>query len=588
MVTVTAAPTVNLSASPTSVTLGQSTTLIWTSTNAVSCTASGAWSGSEATSGSLAVTPSAIGSNTYTLSCTDANNFSVSSSAVVTATAPVPTVTLSLNPTAIQSGASAILSWTSTNATSCTASGAWSGTQAISGSVSESPTTAGAYTYTLVCSGAGGTSNTASQTLTVSAAPPPPPAAPTVSIAANPSAITLGQATTLNWSSTNATSCTASGAWSGAESTGGSMSETPNAVGTSTYTLSCAGGGGTASASASVTVTQAAPAAPTLSLAAAPAAITLGQSTTLNWSSSNATSCTASGAWSGSQGTEGSAVETPAVDGAAIYTLSCSGAGGTVVAAATVMVTSPVVSATLSGKAGGGGFGSGSLFGLGVLALLRRRRLRRGAGLLLMLVCVPVFAQELKLDFGSAYAGMRGGSSTYSVTNDQLNTATAGAGGDTSTSVEHHKGVGVLYAGVPVYDGLALEVGYADLGIYHVKIDTSSPDIAQVARDVAGRLTPAGRGLTLGVGGPFDLGRWFAIEPHLGALIYQSRQEIFTPDGTYTHGNVGVGLDAGVALLAHPFRPVYAGGGFECFDTSRGCNVSMSFLQVEYHFGRRE
>ena len=65
-------PTVNLSVSPTSITAGQSATLTWSSTQAVSCTASGGWSGSEAATGSQAVTPAASGSVTYTLTCTGA------------------------------------------------------------------------------------------------------------------------------------------------------------------------------------------------------------------------------------------------------------------------------------------------------------------------------------------------------------------------------------------------------------------------------------------------------------------------------------------------------------------------------------
>jgi uncharacterized protein (TIGR03118 family) len=65
-------PTVTLSVSPTSITAGQSATLTWSSTQAVSCAASGAWSGSEAVTGSQAVTPTASGSVTYTLTCTGA------------------------------------------------------------------------------------------------------------------------------------------------------------------------------------------------------------------------------------------------------------------------------------------------------------------------------------------------------------------------------------------------------------------------------------------------------------------------------------------------------------------------------------
>jgi N-acetylneuraminic acid mutarotase len=78
-----------------------------------------------------------------------------------------------------------------------------------------------------------------------------------ITISVNPTTITLGQSTTLNWSSTNATSCTASGAWSGSEATSGSQSVTPTATGAQTYSLSCTGPGGSPSNSASLTVNSA-------------------------------------------------------------------------------------------------------------------------------------------------------------------------------------------------------------------------------------------------------------------------------------------------------------------------------------------
>src|ERR1700722_17218974 len=65
-------PSVTLSVSPTSITAGQSATLTWSSTQAVSCAASAGWTGSEALSGTQVVTPTASGSVTYTLTCTGA------------------------------------------------------------------------------------------------------------------------------------------------------------------------------------------------------------------------------------------------------------------------------------------------------------------------------------------------------------------------------------------------------------------------------------------------------------------------------------------------------------------------------------
>jgi lysophospholipase L1-like esterase len=74
-------------------------------------------------------------------------------------------------PSNITVGGGATLTWSSTNATACAASGAWSGTQPSSGTTRVAPATAGVYTYTLICSGTGGSGN-ASTTVTAAAAQP--------------------------------------------------------------------------------------------------------------------------------------------------------------------------------------------------------------------------------------------------------------------------------------------------------------------------------------------------------------------------------------------------------------------------------
>ena len=65
------APTVNLAVQPSTITVGQSATLTWSTGNSASCNASGAWAGSEPTAGNIVVTPTVAGSDTYTLTCTD-------------------------------------------------------------------------------------------------------------------------------------------------------------------------------------------------------------------------------------------------------------------------------------------------------------------------------------------------------------------------------------------------------------------------------------------------------------------------------------------------------------------------------------
>lgn len=162
---------------------------------------------------------------------------------------PAPTVSLAVSPTTVKSGAAATLTWSATDSTACTASGGWNGTEPASGSLSTGPLTT-ALTYTLSCTGAGGTT---SKSATVAVTAPTP--APTVTLSASPARINAGASATLTWSSTDATACTASGGWSGNEPTGGSQS-TGNLTASATYTLTCTGAGGSVSQSTTVSVTS--------------------------------------------------------------------------------------------------------------------------------------------------------------------------------------------------------------------------------------------------------------------------------------------------------------------------------------------
>jgi hypothetical protein len=77
---------------------------------------------------------------------------------------------------------------------------------------------------------------------------------PTVSLTAAPGTVAQGGSTQLAWSSTNASSCSATGAWSGAKATSGN--QTINSIlAASTYTLTCTGSGGSTARSATVNVT---------------------------------------------------------------------------------------------------------------------------------------------------------------------------------------------------------------------------------------------------------------------------------------------------------------------------------------------
>jgi hypothetical protein len=161
--------------------------------------------------------------------------------------AGAPSVSLNAAPGTVATGGSSVLSWTSSNVTSCTASASpanasWTGSKAVN-SVYPHESTGSLFsttTFTIVCTGALG-SATDSATVTVSNIG----SNVTASISANPSNISLGGSSTLTWGSNNATSCTGTNF-----STGGATSGTlvVSPVVTTIYKVSCTDGSDSAQA----------------------------------------------------------------------------------------------------------------------------------------------------------------------------------------------------------------------------------------------------------------------------------------------------------------------------------------------------
>ena len=146
----------NLSVSPGAIDAGQSATLSWDSQDTSTCMASGGWTDSKGLSGSEQVSPST--STNYTLSCAGAGG-SASDSVTVQVNgtpAPGPILSFSAADPVVADGGVTTLTWSSQNADSCTASGGWSGSKNPVDSEQVGPITA-ATTYTLSCSGPGGT-----------------------------------------------------------------------------------------------------------------------------------------------------------------------------------------------------------------------------------------------------------------------------------------------------------------------------------------------------------------------------------------------------------------------------------------------
>jgi plastocyanin len=169
---------------------------------------------------------------------------------------PMPTVNLSANSNRRTVGEAVALTWSSSGATSCGASGGaaadgWAGSKALAGSATLTESTPGTYTYVLLCtSAAGSTSAQTSVTFTL----------PSATLVANPAALTAGDMATLTWTSVDSTSCDATGGapndgWAGRKAANGSVSLTSATAGTYVYTIACTAGSQSSQAQVSITYT---------------------------------------------------------------------------------------------------------------------------------------------------------------------------------------------------------------------------------------------------------------------------------------------------------------------------------------------
>ncbi len=196
---------------------------------------------------------------------------------------PLPDITLMADSALIEYNSMARISWEARNATSCVASGAWSGYKPVSGSRNIGPLK-GNSVFFLTCRGPNG-SATKFITVSVLAAEQP-----TLDFSANKTTVAKNSRPVISWSAEGATDCTASGDWSGDKPPRGSE-QLDLLTDDITLFLTCRGAGGSTMQSLEITVAK----PPVIMLRSSKSTIGYLGITTLNWYVTDAESCIGSG-----------------------------------------------------------------------------------------------------------------------------------------------------------------------------------------------------------------------------------------------------------------------------------------------------
>ena len=253
----------------------------------------------------------------------------------VTILPPPPTVSISASPNPVpDTSTTSTLSWSTTDATICNASGGWSGSKAVPSGTEVVGPIAVATTYTLTCTGLGGGPVSNSVTITIPV-PSFSPSLPSInSFAATPASVTAGGSAILNWSSSNTTSCSSTDFAVGPIPNSSGSVVLNNLTATKTYSLTCTDGSNLVTSTTTITVIP----VPTVDLNSDKTSAGAGETAKLTWITTNTTSCTASGSsgiigWSGlkSPPSGGSQdIILPSAPGGYTYMLTCDGVSDSV------------------------------------------------------------------------------------------------------------------------------------------------------------------------------------------------------------------------------------------------------------------
>ena len=244
-------------------------------------------------------------------------------------------------------------------------------------------------------------------------------------------------------------------------------------------------------------------------------------------------------------------------------------------------------STELEGKSGGGAFGGGLITLLGLAALLRRSG---KAGIAALLALLPMFANAA--DGSTAiddsprwYAGVRGGSSKFDISDEALSDKLAAAGYPAQLKTDARDAYAAIYAGWWALPNVAIELAVFDLGVYRTRIDSTSPDTLGLAKAIVDELPGSSRGVSLNLRPLFPLlpNEVLLLDLRGGFGYGWQKAEVEGEGIRVRRRDHALGVNGAAGLLLR-LGKLQIGAGVEAYVPGTGGNFYPVYAAIEYGF----
>jgi hypothetical protein len=330
----------------------------------------------------------------------------------------------------------------------------------------------------------------------------------------------------------------------------------------------------------------------------------------LTWSSSNASACTASGAWSGGEATSGSLAVTPATSGSYSYTLTCTGAGGS--GAATAALAATLVAVTVTAKSGGGAITWTLLLFLGLLFLARLCHLQPAAGRprrdvagigIAVLGALMILAQTDSARADSTtgttdsatwitdgfYDGLRIGAMPVRQSASKIDEGLSARGfGDVSAQSDTRAAAGSVFLGYEFLPHTAVEFAYTFREATAATLTGTIPSKASLTpllQSTTGLIRGYGNLYSVSYAGHFEVLPRFSLEPRLGGFFWATKVSAIGFDDRIDSTHEGGGATAGVSAAYRLWRGLELGLSVDYYRGSPSNNATLYGGSFEWRFG---